>query len=66
METRMSSKTHVRPQTVHTGADLERQAWMAKLKRLRSDPFYSAATIDIMLSWGAGRAKRAKERKGGI
>lgn len=53
--------------TGNEGASLERQAWMAKLKRLRKDPeHWPYHTIGVLEKWGKGRADRNASIPGSI
>jgi len=57
-----------KPLTTHRAASLERQAWIAKLRR---EIDASTANEDIrllekLLKWGEARVRRFEKKKGGL
>jgi hypothetical protein len=55
------------PLTTHRAASLERQAWIAKLKReLKPASVGDALILEKLLKWGEARVRRFEKKKGGL
>lgn len=56
------------PLTTHRAASLERQAWIAKLKReIKSiSETKDNGILDKLLKWGEDRVRRFEKKKGGL
>ena len=56
------------PLTTHRAASLERQAWIAKLKReIRNiNSTCAQEALKPLLEWGMRRVKRFEKKKGGL
>jgi len=56
----------MKPITSHRAASLERQAWIAKLKReIRTTP-EDVKLLCKLLKWGEARVRRFERKKGGL
>ena len=58
----------MKPITSHRAASLERQAWIAKLKREIKDCTIMGhgAVYERLLKWGEARVRRFDRKKGGL
>lgn len=55
-----------RPQTQNAGAALERQAWMARVRRMHKDRTTFDDMLDTLVAFGKSRTKRDNAKAGGL
>ena len=68
LETRPKIDFMPNPLTTHRAASLERQAWIAKLKReIKTGPTMEhISAFSKLLKWGEARVRRFEKKKGGL